>query len=83
MPVSIQATARTLNIEDLDTTTSPTVQTVTKTVLGLGSTVLTKVDMVRFTHFVVADNDVQAAAGGVAIGEIYCTNASKLRTRLA
>lgn len=83
MPSAITITPRPLYIEDLALTTTPAGATASVTVLGaVGAQTLNKIDMIRYTQFTIADNDVAAAAGGVAVGEVYVSSAGKLRARL-
>jgi len=82
MPTDITLTPRLLYKEDLALTTTVTGETANVTVLGAGTQTLNKIPMVLFTQFTVAANDVAAAAAGVAVGQVYVTASSVLRTRL-
>ncbi len=79
-----QITPRKLYIEDLDLTVAPAGATASVNVFGASGNpqTLTKIDMVRFTQFTVADNDTAAAAAGVVVGQIYVTSAGVLMARL-
>lgn len=84
MPDAVVITPRQLYIEDLATTTVPTGDADTVTVLGaVGSQALNKIPITLLTQLVQAANDAGAAAGGVLLGESYYdTSRQRLRTRM-
>lgn len=77
-------TPRLIALEDLNTTTLPAGEAYSAEVLGAGTTTLHKLALVLLTQFGQYASDSAAAAGGVALGEIYYqTGANKLHARLA
>lgn len=84
MPASVTVTPRKIAMEDLATTAVPAGDTFTDTVLGAGSTTLTKVPITLLSQLVSAANDAAAAAGGVLVGECYYHSVRlRLVTRMA
>lgn len=79
-------TSRLIYLEDLATTVNPAGAAETAQVFtGAGATAVTvnRIPVVLMTHYEVADNDVAAAALGVAVGECYVDSSGKLRCRLS
>ncbi len=86
MAVAITLTPRLLYKEDMSLATVPTGLSTTDTVLtttGPQTLSVTKLDIVFYSSFTIAANDVAAAAGGVGVGVVYCTPAGVLRTRMS
>lgn len=86
MAVAITITPRLLFIEDLSLTTSPSIQQTTVNVDGATSnpTTVTLIDMVRYSAFTSAPNDVAAAGAGVNVGDVYFNSTNNLlHTRMS
>jgi len=81
----ITLTPRAIYLEDLAVTTNASGETASVTVLGEATNpqTLNKIALIQLTDFGQYVNDAAAAAGGVAVGEIYySTTLSNLKTRM-
>ncbi len=81
----LTGTPRALYLEDLAVTTDPNGETAAENVYGAPANPVTlnKIAAVLYTAFGQYANDVAAAAGGVAVGQIYySTTLSALKTRM-
>lgn len=86
MPTDVTLTPRLIYLEDVATTTNPSGETASVTVLGaaVNPVTLNKLALVLLTQFGQYVNDAAAAAGGVPVGGLYySTTYSKLHTRMS
>lgn len=81
----VTLTPRPIYKEDCALTISPTPVVTSANVLTAGGSVpatVHQMDVVFYSSFTVAANDVAAAAAGVAVGQVYVTGSSILQTRM-
>jgi hypothetical protein len=71
VPVAVAIKSRLISMQDLALTTDPSGETFNATVLGLGTTALNKIPMVRLDHFTQAANQLAAIGLGVQPGQVY------------
>ena len=86
MPAAITITPRLLFVEDMALTTSPVIQQTTTNIDGAvgNPTTVTLIDMVRYTAFTSAPNDVAAAGSGINVGDVYYNSTTnRLHTRMS
>jgi hypothetical protein len=76
MPSSVTITPRKLFQEDLNLTTDYTPTPSSQYVGGIGTLPLTPINAVLYSSFGAYTNDTTAAAGGIALGQIYYNTTS-------
>jgi hypothetical protein len=76
MPSSVTITPRKIFLEDLELSTSTAPSTSNQYVGGLGTVPLTPISAVLYSAFGAYSNDTTAAAGGIALGQIYYNTTS-------
>ena len=76
MPSSVTLTPRKIFKEDLNLSTDHSPATVDQTVGGVGVVPLTPINAAMYSDFGAYANDALAAAGGIALGQIYYNTTS-------